>query len=570
MKTTEFVNICNKLFRENNIQIGVSIFATLVAIFALMKKKDILISKLNTSIEEDVDLVKNELRNNSEIYAGLFADSVDFVNRNKIDRIYSIIKTEYAKFEFLENDFSSLVFEKILGDGRSSAYCFSLNENVIFKEIVKWLANNRKDHAAYCVDSHMVNDLDLLKDYANSINVKGNFDTVDLKKLIALINGIEVTFDEGMLDYSQLMVNPNREHYSMGLSLPVFGVTNGPLRSECVILEHLMSTVEGRFAIIMPLAFCTNISRNYTFLKERLVKNGILKSVIRLPLKMMTNTAISTVVLLCDTRSSELSHNISFIDLSNNFKNEKESKKFLTVLSDDARKIMSDVLFNNKFDSTSVKVVEQFEIEKENWNLDPSRYVVDDAVTEAIRKLNTNENTVKLSDIAEIIRIQPIKSDKEGNSYFEIGCSNINEFGFIDSSSKELTLAEDSKYLKYLLQEKDIIFSIKGTIAKIGLVLPKQKNYFANQSFVIIRAKDKNWSQEYIFQQLMSKNMQLYIKTFSTGDFIQSLPIDKLKNLLLEIPTAKKQEESSKKLQKQLEIINKIEELKKELLELFE
>ena len=68
----------------------------------------------------------------------------------------------------------------------------------------------------------------------------------------------------------------------------------------------------------------------------------------------------------------------------------------------------------------------------------------------------------------------------------------------------------------------------------------------------------------------MSKNMQLYIKTFSTGDFIQSLPIDKLKNLLLEIPTAKKQEESSKKLQKQLEIINKIEELKKELLELFE
>ena len=127
MKTTEFVNICNKLFRENNIQIGVSIFATLVAIFALMKKKDILISKLNTSIEEDVDLVKNELRNNSEIYAGLFADSVDFVNRNKIDRIYSIIKTEYAKFEFLENDFSSLVFEKILGDGRSSAYCFSLN-----------------------------------------------------------------------------------------------------------------------------------------------------------------------------------------------------------------------------------------------------------------------------------------------------------------------------------------------------------------------------------------------------------------------------------------------------------
>ena len=85
---------------------------------------------------------------------------------------------------------------------------------------------------------------------------------------------------------------------------------------------------------------------------------------------------------------------------------------------------------------------------------------------------------------------------------------------------------------------------------------------------MILRVKDKKWPAEYVFRQLKSPAMKLFIQRNTTGSTIPSLKIGILKDLLLVSPTKESVKIQSEKHAKQIEKFKKIKELQREINEL--
>ena len=116
-----------------------------------------------------------------------------------------------------------------------------------------------------------------------------------------------------------------------------------------------------------------------------------------------------------------------------------------------------------------------------------------------------------------------------------------------------------------LLKKGDIIFAIKGSVGKVGLVAEEHSNWLLNQSFVILRVKNKNWPVEYVFRQLKSSAMKYYIQSMTIGSVIPSLAMSDLKNIPLVSPEKEKVEDQRIKHERQLEITLQLKQLQTEL-----
>lgn len=149
----------------------------------------------------------------------------------------------------------------------------------------------------------------------------------------------------------------------------------------------------------------------------------------------------------------------------------------------------------------------------------------------------------RLAEITSLITKGTTPKDKSW-----IGPVNYIKTESIDSLSGNITikantsLEEHEGYLKRSqLKEKDILFSIVGTLGRVGIVESKDLPANTNQQIAIIRLKDSNTN--FILNALKTNHIQSFIKSDSTIGAQPSLSLWQINDLQISVPISEEQKQ---------------------------
>lgn len=357
------------------------------------------------------------------------------------------------------------------------------------------------------------------------------------------------------------------DYYDVGFSFPPMGLKlDNKTILEDFVIENMLSSIKGRFACIVPAGFAFRSSSRSLAQRKSLVDSKRIASVVGLPAGFVAGTAVNTVAILFDQKGSE-NDEILMIDLADaKYRDDQLSSRSNFVLNEEAIKVFQDALEGTLGEKCERVAIEQ--IANEGYSLLPSKYALSEDMKLSLEMLDESKCSKSLSEIATLYRAQATKSDETGDEYFEIGASDINEYGFVRSASKCVNLLPESKCLKNKLQKNDIIFSIKGSVGKVALIDCDVDNWIVNQSFVIIRITDGAYTPQYVFRLLKSKAARNYVDMNSTGAIIKAFPIDKLKDFKLRDPSEESLTDAKEKTERQISLLAEMERMKKELSEI--
>ncbi|WP_237451496.1 N-6 DNA methylase, partial [Staphylococcus pseudintermedius] len=130
-------------------------------------------------------------------------------------------------------------------------------------------------------------------------------------------------------------------------------------------------------------------------IRKDLIENNLVKAVIQLPSNLITNTAISTTLLVLQKHSED---NVVFVNASETYtKKGRLQKAFETK---DIKSIMNGL----SSDTEISKKVSKEVIKNNDYNLSPVRYLVN--IEDRLL------NPVKLTDIVEAIRGKDVSKKK--------------------------------------------------------------------------------------------------------------------------------------------------------------
>lgn len=537
---------------------GVDKFATfcIAAVIELLHKDDALLSRRDTSFQEDLCFCEHRYKQLQNV-PSFVLEHISGKKNVLLEKKYQSIKqhVSWDEDESLETSFARLA------DILSDRYSFTLTTERKFTEVVsEWICNGKKDLKTYYPFNNLIDAFRLIgRNSKENISLHcDNHKTVIDKFLMAFV-GIDVTYYES--SYEGLS-ECGPERYDAGFSLPPFIDIGRSLKTSIdeMIIKNMKEAVSGRFACILPMRFTFQDGR-LKELRKQIVDEQRLKAVVKLPAGFVCGTSINTVALLFD-EGSKKNEDILMIDLSDqSFRDIKQKSRYGFVFNDASMMLFRDALKGKN--SKNCMLVSKETIESQDFLFDPSVYAISDEIKASLELLA--QGTVRLEDIASIYRAQASKSDENGSEYFEIGAADINEYGFIREPSKVMVLGEGNKILKNKIVKGDIVFSIKGTIGKVGIVDKTVDNWLINQSFVIIRVNAPGWTPEFVFRQLKSKAVQDYASLNANGSFIKAFPIDKLRGVMLVEPTEHSLEEAKEKHTRQIQILSEIENLRCEL-----
>lgn len=199
-----------------------------------------------------------------------------------------------------------------------------------------------------------------------------------------------------------------------------------------------------------------------------------------------------------------------------------------------------------------------------NYNLLPSRYVLDDRLAAYERQL-TERRTVRLGDVATVIRpraSQPVRENPAEDDILamEASVSDIVD-GRLASVSKEVRYraTEAPSVDKATLMPDDIVISIKGNVGRVGIATAdallgsiQKMPWVISQSLAVIRLKaSKNAPSPRILAAILASGpMTEMLQRLATGTTVKALPIGSLLDLAVPLPEADEQAEMIAQLNK--------------------
>ena len=551
MKTTVLTKtIRNIHFRDSKDGYSILIIASLCD---FLNKKNLIAERLTRSFKEDIDYcVEHFTSFSSTINDEL---SLNYFINEKYDIFYKELKAQ--SFQLKDTDEPDLSVLELLDNKAFSGNCYYLNgEKVLSSAISKWLVNGTKNNTIYCPFNNVINvEIELT---CNNMITSSCFTAHEEAARAVYYACNELRGPTQVVDFPVSMSTLTQK-YDLGFSFPINWADDIEVDSLKAMLEH----ISGRFCLIFSLGFSFQNGRPEKFRKQ-IIDEKRLKAIVELPSGYVPNSNISCMAMFFD-KTDDNQDSIMFISLADDTCKDKEkSNRNKTVINDYAIRMMEDGL--NGRESELCRKVPFEEIEKNKYCLTPSRYVLSEEGRKAHQQIL--KGSVRLGDIAEFYRAQLTRPENEGNTFFEVSASDINPVGFIQNPSKQILLSKDASELKNVLKNGDIVFAIKGSVGKVGLVTEEHDNWLINQSFVIIRIKNSEWPVEFVFRQLKSSAMRLYVQSKTIGSVIPSLTMAELKNLPLIAPTSELIEEQKRKHERQVEIANRIAVLQEELGEL--
>lgn len=326
------------------------------------------------------------------------------------------------------------------------------------------------------------------------------------------------------------------------------------------IMEQL--DVNGKAVVIMTNGSTWN--NNDEKIRQYFVENGYIEIVVSLAPRLFEETAIPVSLVV-------LSHNnekVRLVDAKNMFKSERR-KNVLTERN------IKDILnmLDNDTDLSTTKTIK--ELSENEFILNASRYfevlpTVENGVEfEALIKKITRGSQLKASDF------DAYKSSTPTNYQYLI-LSNIND-GVITLNNDEQYLKEIPENLeKYCIKNNSIVLSKIGmpTFKSAVAQFDEDTKVVANGNLFIIELDENKVNPFYIQAFLASDLGEATLKSIYTGGAIPTITLEKLKRMMIPVPSLQEQEVIAQKYAAavdELIILNrKVEKTKDRMKHIFE
>jgi type I restriction enzyme M protein len=322
------------------------------------------------------------------------------------------------------------------------------------------------------------------------------------------------------------------------------------------VISHIAAQTKEKAIVGFPESFANQ--QSLSKFRANYVANGWVSKVIRLPGNLLNNTALPCLLFVFDFANK--SDEILMVDASeiytkhkrNNILTQEEITAILALCEAPSEK--HEFWCKASIDDLSAN----------NYNLDPRRYVVSASECEYMAKFKDYE-ACRLGDLVEIIRPQQVNGqENEGETWSEVLCNDIPDFGYMDSveRTKHLTNKELDKAKRYKIFNKDILLSVRGTIGKVAIVSEAEdKQWYPSQSLVILRPNQQRIVPEYLYLYMKSTLFNTVIDKRAIGSVIRNLSAREIDELQIPMMSlAAQQELKEQKFQEGEKLIKVIKE----------
>ena len=278
-------------------------------------------------------------------------------------------------------------------------------------------------------------------------------------------------------------------------------------------------------------------------MREKFIKSGAIETIIALPEKLYSNTAISSTLIV-------LSHgnkSVNFIDATGIF---TPFRRVNQLSEENISKILNAVKKRSSISCT----VKNDEIVANNYELYPRNYTEKRPVT---------VNAVPFSElISRITRGAQIKATELDS----LVCENATDTRLLMLSdmskgiiSEKLPYLSklDKRYVKYCAKDGNIILSKNGYPVKTAVAsISGGEKILVNGNLYIIELDRSKAEPYYLKAYFDSEQGQAQLKSICVGVTIPNIPIEALKNLQIPMCSLAEQKKiADKYLKKQQEVI---------------
>lgn len=320
---------------------------------------------------------------------------------------------------------------------------------------------------------------------------------------------------------------------------------------------------EGGKAVVL-MTYGSTWNNTDEKIRQYFVENGYVESVISLAPNLFEGTAIPVSLFV-------LSHNkksVRLVDAKNIFKNERR-KNVLT--QDNINDILT--MLNNDSELSTTKTIE--ELSKNEFVLNASRYfevlptIKNGVEFGTVIKNITRGSQLRASDLDEF------KSSTPTNFQY-LMLSNINN-GVISLDNEDQYLKEiPEKLEKYCIKNNIIVLSKTGMPAFKSAVaqIDDKTKIVANGNLFVIELDEDKVNPLYIQAFFASNVGEKILKSIYTGAAIPTITFDKLKKMIIPLPSLKEQENIAQKYAAAIDeliLLNrKVEKTKNRMKHIFE
>jgi len=341
------------------------------------------------------------------------------------------------------------------------------------------------------------------------------------------------------------------EKFDMILSNPPFGMRlghhyrdiepNNRTIEQFLIEKGVQSLKQnGKLIALLPQGFLFRGMQEQR-LREHLVEEDLIDTIISLPGGLLLNTGIPLVILVLG-RNKRLPGRVKFVD-ANKFVIAKGPRE--KVLNDYS---LNSFIHSDKEDDNVVKIIYNEQIRDNDYNLSVARYFqkqIDGVKLGDILELVRGQRG-NLPETGKLIRIRDLKDDKVDFT--------------LDISSVEVT--ELRRPDIHLVSESCLLLAMRWRTLKPTLFEFKGEPIFRSQDILSFKVNEVIADKAYLINELHSDYVQEQLESYRLGASVMPfIRRDDLMEVVIKLPTI---EEQRAKVQGIYELSDKIKNLQEE------
>jgi hypothetical protein len=318
------------------------------------------------------------------------------------------------------------------------------------------------------------------------------------------------------------------------------------------------------YALVSPgIGFRT--SKDLEYFREELVKRNWLDAVVALP--SGANAATNLEGLLLVLKQDRVAGTPIKMIAAHELLNPSKAKSG-RVWDANGVKELAQIL-NNRSECSYARLITAEELEENSFNLQVSRYLHSEGDLMLQRYLDSR-TTVQLGDLAEIKR--PVASlgrqEDDGIEVREVAPGDIDDSGQLRQGSKRIRLPEAvlAKGRQQLLEQGDVLLSIKGGLGKVAVVQDLEHPTVPGQAFCVVRLRpNAPLTPAALVQYLRSAVGQTLLDKAGQGTAVAFVPMGEVKSLPVVIPHASERQRAEALEQESVALSREVQELSRRL-----
>ena len=318
------------------------------------------------------------------------------------------------------------------------------------------------------------------------------------------------------------------------------------------------------YALVSPgIGFRT--SKDLEYFREELVKRNWLDAVVALPSGAHAATNLEGLLLVL--KQERVAGTPIKMIAAHELLNPSRAKSG-KVWDANGVKELAQIL-NNKSEYSYARLITAEELEENSFSLQVNRYLHSEGDLMLQRYLDSR-TTVQLGDLAEIKR--PVASlgrqEDDGIEVREVAPGDIDDSGQLRQGSKRIRLPEAvlAKGRQQLLEQGDVLLSIKGGLGKVAVVQDLEHPTVPGQAFCVVRLRpNAPLTPAALVQYLRSAVGQTLLDKAGQGTAVAFVPMGEVKSLPVVIPNTSELQRAEVLKQESVALSREVEELSRKL-----